>query len=147
MKHARLQLRYRWGHLVTGDWVSKKKHLLFSMIAWNFKLADLLACPVTINTLSIACERDLKLSLHATVSYGPINPLTAKLFNLNFRSLEVVSRWRDPQLQVSENYSDLTKWRLTNYFQILPIDVFFLSVTCLKGGTNVTRATDVTLDQ
>ena len=39
----------------------------------------------------------------------PINPLTAKLFNLNFHSLEVVSRWRDPQLQVSENYSDLAK--------------------------------------
>ena len=30
------------------------------------------------------------------------NPLTAKLFNLNFHLL--VSRWRDPQLQVSENY-------------------------------------------
>ena len=32
---------------------------------------------------------------------------------LNFYLLEVVSRWRDPQLQVSENYSDLTKWRST----------------------------------
>ena len=32
------------------------------------------------------------------------NPLTAKLFNLDFHPLEVVSRWRDPQLQVSENY-------------------------------------------
>ena len=42
-----------------------------------------------------------------------INPLTAKLFNWNFHSLEVVSRWRDPQLQVSENYTDLTKWRST----------------------------------
>ena len=41
------------------------------------------------------------------------NPLTAKLFNLNFHQPEVVSRWRDPQLQVSENYSDLTNWRLT----------------------------------
>ena len=41
-----------------------------------------------------------------------VNPLTAKLFNWNFHSHEVVSRWRDPQLQVSENYSDLTKWRL-----------------------------------
>ena len=40
-------------------------------------------------------------------------PLTAKLFNLNFHPLEIVSRWRDPQLQVSENYSDLTKWRST----------------------------------
>ena len=37
------------------------------------------------------------------------NPLTAKLFNLNFHPLEVVSRWRDPQLQACENYSDLTK--------------------------------------
>ena len=42
-----------------------------------------------------------------------INPLTAKLFNCNFHPREIVSRWRDPQLQVSENYSDLTKWRLT----------------------------------
>ena len=41
------------------------------------------------------------------------NPLTAKLFNWNFHPLEVVSRWRDPQLQVTENYSDLTKWRST----------------------------------
>ena len=32
------------------------------------------------------------------------NPLTAKLFNLNFHPLEVVSRYSDPQLQVSENY-------------------------------------------
>ena len=41
------------------------------------------------------------------------NPLAAKLFNLNFHPLGVVSRWRDPQLQVSENYSDLTEWRST----------------------------------
>ena len=44
---------------------------------------------------------------------GFLNPLTAKLFNQTFHPLEVVSRWRDPQLQVSKNYSDLTKWRLT----------------------------------
>ena len=36
-----------------------------------------------------------------------------KLFNFDFHPLEVVSRWRDPQLQVSENYLDLTKWRST----------------------------------
>ena len=42
------------------------------------------------------------------VRYSDFNPLTAKLFNLNFHPLEVVSRLRDPQLQVSENYSDLT---------------------------------------
>ena len=39
--------------------------------------------------------------------YKPFNHLTAKLLNLNFHPLKVVSRWRDPQLQVSENYSDL----------------------------------------
>ena len=52
----------------------------------------------------VSAVAGLKPSLH---------PLTAKLFNLNFHPLEVMSRWRDPQLQVSENYSDLTKWRST----------------------------------
>ena len=42
-----------------------------------------------------------------------LNHLIAKSFNLNFHPLEVVSRWRDPQIQVSKNYSDLTKWRST----------------------------------
>ena len=42
---------------------------------------------------------------------GRVSPSTAKLINLNFHPLEVVSRLRDPQLQVSENYSDLAKWR------------------------------------
>ena len=65
-----------------------------------------------------------------TCVLGFINPLTAKLFNLNFHPLELVSRWRDPQLQVSENYSDLTKWR-SNIADWCPI----LSLTCLKGGT------------
>ena len=51
-----------------------------------------------------------------------INPLTAKLFNMNFYPLEVVSRWRDPQLRVSENYSDFTKWRSTvfKYCRFMP---------------------------
>ena len=52
-------------------------------------------------------------SLYIMYIMTTFNPLTAKLFNLNFHPLKVVSRWRDPQLQVSENYSDLTKWRLT----------------------------------
>ena len=45
------------------------------------------------------------------------NPLTAKLFNLNFHPLEVVSRWRDLQFQMSENYSDLTRknWIFTHF--------------------------------
>ena len=36
-----------------------------------------------------------------------INPWSAKLDNLNFHSLKVVSRYRDPQLQVGENNSYL----------------------------------------
>ena len=53
------------------------------------------------------------------------NPLTAKLFNLNFHPLEVVSRWRDPQLQVSKNYVRFDKMEV-NKFQILLIDVTFI---------------------
>ena len=34
-----------------------------------------------------------------------INPLLAKLSHLNFYPLEIVFRYRDPQLQVSKNYS------------------------------------------
>ena len=36
-----------------------------------------------------------------------LNPYPAKLLYLNFHPLEVVSRYRDPQLQVAENYSYL----------------------------------------
>ena len=38
-----------------------------------------------------------------------LTPKNAKLFNWNFHLLEVVSRWRDSQLEVSKNYSDFTK--------------------------------------
>ena len=53
-----------------------------------------------------------------------IAPLTAKLFNWNFHPLKVVYRWRDPQLQMSKNSSDLTKWRST-IPNFLLIDVTF----------------------
>ena len=58
----------------------------------------------------ISHPRDTKRSpdaglmlVHFLWRWPNINPLTAKLFNLNFHPLEVVSRWHDPQLQVSEN--------------------------------------------
>ena len=41
----------------------------------------------------------------------PFNSLPAKLSHLNFHPLEVVSRYRDPQLQVGENYSYLIDLR------------------------------------
>ena len=67
--------------------------------------------------------------------YVGFNPVTAKLFNLNFHPLEVVSSWRDPQLQVSENYSDLTKWRstlsnLAGWCYILPLTYFKCGTSC-----------------
>ena len=40
-----------------------------------------------------------------------VNPSTAMLLNLNFQPLEVVSRYRDAQLQVAENYSYLLNLR------------------------------------
>ena len=54
------------------------------------------------------------------------NPLTAKLFNLSFHPLEVVSHWRDPQFQVSENYTDLTIWRSTifKYCWLMSLFIF-----------------------
>ena len=45
------------------------------------------------------------------IDTSKVDLLIAKCFNLHFHSLEVVSRWRDPQLQVSENYIDFSIWR------------------------------------
>ena len=38
-------------------------------------------------------------------------PLSATLWNLNFHPLETVDRYRDPQLQVGENYSLLYNFK------------------------------------
>ena len=64
------------------------------------------------------------------------NPLTDKLFNWNFYPLQVVSRWRDPQLQVSENYSRFDKMEV-NDFEILLVDVTFYLWYVLKLAFNV----------
>ena len=53
-----------------------------------------------------------------------VKPITAKLFILTFHPLEVVSRWRDPQLS--------SEWKLikfdkmdVNDFEMVLIDVTF----------------------
>ena len=38
---------------------------------------------------------------------GGLNPQNTEIFNLNFQSIEVVSRYTDTQLQVTENLCDL----------------------------------------
>ena len=48
------------------------------------------------------------------LEFANFKPLTAKLY---------VSRSRDSHLQVTENYSDWTKWTKVDYFQILLIDL------------------------
>ena len=45
--------------------------------------------------------------LHSPDSWLPVNPYPVKLIYLNFHPPEVVARYRDPQLQVGENYSYL----------------------------------------
>ena len=55
-------------------------------------------------------------------------PFKAKMINWNFPLLEIVSRCRDPQIQVSENYSDLTKCRLTILKSCWSVSHFIFSV-------------------
>ena len=87
----------------------------------DFKIAELNRC----DSLEDEAQRDTtsrgwKFPLN-NLSVKGFNPLAAKLFNWNFHPLEIVSRWRDPQLQVSENHSDLE----VKQFQILLINVTF----------------------
>ena len=53
------------------------------------------------------------------------NPLPARLSYLNFNPLEVVHRYRDPQLQVGENYSYLFDLR-SNICQSWNLSIQFI---------------------
>ena len=55
-----------------------------------------------------------------------INPLTAKLFNWNFHPLEVVCRWRDPQLQVGGNLFRFDKMEVNKIQNLLTSVTFYL---------------------
>ena len=55
-----------------------------------------------------------------------VNPYPANLIYLNFQPLEVVSRYRNPQLQVDENYSYLFKLS-TNICKSWCSDTYFIS--------------------
>ena len=63
-----------------------------------------------VNSLRYLNGKDYKLEwVYIVRSFGPSNitlrsPLLVRSSNLNFQPLEVVSRYRDPQLQVDENY-------------------------------------------
>ena len=55
-----------------------------------------------------------------------MNPYHAKLMHLSFQPLEVVSRYRDPQPQVVENFSYLFNFRL-NIYESTFLKQFFYS--------------------
>ena len=115
----------REGHLVTkGDLSYCTTYDSLTSGSPSYSLAGILSAIIVLNpfyypikSLSLPAKWAFKhqdlhmfgLKLTNISSCHPFNPLTAKLFNLNFHSLEVVSRWRDPQLQVSENLCHMFK--------------------------------------
>ena len=61
------------------------------------------------------------------------NPFPAELSNLNFHPLEVASRYRDPQLQVGENYSYLFNLR-PNIYKSCCLNTHFVPMA-ITGNT------------
>ena len=59
-----------------------------------------------------------------TQSMRVLNPYSTELFNLHFQSLEFVSRYRDPQLQVIENLCDSQNLS-PNIYQCFKIEGIF----------------------
>ena len=55
------------------------------------------------------------------------NLFNRQIIKSDIHPLEVVFRWRDPQLQASENYSDLTKWGSINVFKYCWLMSHFIS--------------------
>ena len=53
-----------------------------------------------------------------------LSPWSTEIFNLNFQSLEFVSRYRDTQLQVTEKLSDLQNLS-PNMYQFFKIGSIF----------------------
>ena len=78
---------------------------MFSLFSWSAER--------TKQNLKSANERSYSsLANHHSLRPELITVIeSAKLNNLNFRPLEAVSRYRDPQLQVGENYSYLFNLR------------------------------------
>ena len=52
----------------------------------------------------VSNQQPLPLTQSPTVDALEFNPLPTKLFYFNFHPVEVVSRYREPQLQLGENY-------------------------------------------
>ena len=61
--------------------------------------------PVLIPLLKITEPVQVSFRLRKRNTWNDINPYPADFIYLNFKSLEVVSHYRDPQPEVDENYS------------------------------------------
>ena len=57
-------------------------------------------------------------------THGVFNPQSTELFNLNFQSLEDVSRYRETQLQVTKKLCDLRNLG-PNIYQCFQIEGIF----------------------
>ena len=86
------------------------------------------ACVYRRQILSLKSVPALKELIHTSRS---LNPYPATFNNLNFHQLEVVSRYRDPQRQVGENYC-----YLFNLFNKLQIKINILVVCTIIRGYN-----------
>ena len=82
-------------------WWSILRYNLYNLAAWYLEESNMRSC------------------------IAAINPLTAMIFNLNCHPHEVVSRYRDPQLQVGENYSYLFNLR-PNMYNFLSLKTHFI---------------------
>ena len=77
-----------------------------------FSSDHILVCVITMLLLSINSDLVILISRKKIMMIENIFLIWQKHVKWIYHyRLEVVSRWRDSQLQVGENYSDLTKWR------------------------------------
>ena len=77
------------------------------------------------------------LCVYPVCSHKPnVNPYPANLIYSNFHPLEVVCRYRDPQLQVGENYSYLFRFRQQ-----------ICKCCCLNTHLNPNKRFDLLMDQ
>ena len=65
-----------------------------------------------------------------------INSFHAKLHYLNFHQLEAVSRYRDPQLQVGDNYSYLLSLDRALIYQFNCLNAYFIPITVVYPPTD-----------
>ena len=69
----------------TRSWLNLQNYYLVAMLNWHYN-HFVFTAPLATHDVAMIC----------------VNPLPAKLSYLNFHQLKVVSRYRDPQLQVGE---------------------------------------------